>query len=139
VSLYSTQSALVSCKRWGTFDTGSLSRTQSGPFPRAAAPDLQRADLAHDDWRPRLAADVLWALALAHHWTPRLPHLEALLQRLGGFPALTAREAASTLWAFATLGHVPTALLQVRCSQQRLTSAQGRCNPIVDQCQTQCS
>lgn len=75
---------------------------------------LQRADLAHDDWRPRLAADMLWALALAHHWTPRLSDLELLLQRLGGFAALTAREAASALWAFATLGHVPAALLQVR-------------------------
>jgi hypothetical protein len=74
---------------------------------------VQRADLAHADWRPRLAADVLWALALAHHWTPRLPDLEALLQRLGGLEALTGREAASALWAFATLGHVLTALLQV--------------------------
>jgi hypothetical protein len=56
---------------------------------------------------------VLWALALAHHWTPQLPDLEKLLQRLGGFAALTARETASVLWAFATLGHVPTAMLQV--------------------------
>ena len=78
---------------------------------------VQRADLGHADWRPRLAADALWALALAHHWTPRLSDLEALLQRLGGFAALTAREAASALWAFATLGHTPAALLQVGVEQ----------------------
>lgn len=66
-----------------------------------------------EPWRPALAADVLWALALAHHWTPRLHEWEALLRRLGGFGVLTAREAASAMWAFATLGHAPTALLQV--------------------------
>ncbi len=58
-------------------------------------------------------ADLLWALALAHHWTPRLLEAEALVQRLGGLPAMTAREAASSLWACATLGHTPKTLLQV--------------------------
>lgn len=74
---------------------------------------MQGADLTQETWRPALAADVLWGLGLAHHWTPRLGEWEALLQRLGGLAALMAREAASVLWAFATLGHAPTVLLQV--------------------------
>lgn len=73
----------------------------------------QGANLEQDAWRPHLVADVLWGMALAHHWTPRLPEWAALLLRLGGFASLTARHAASVLWAFATLGHAPTALVQV--------------------------
>ncbi len=53
-------------------------------------------------------ADVLWALALAHHWTPRMPKLEPLLVDCGGLASCTPREATSALWAFATLGHTPT-------------------------------
>lgn len=55
---------------------------------------------------------MVWALALAHHWTPRLPELEALLISCGGTAGCTPREATSSLWAFATLGHTPRDLMR---------------------------
>ncbi|GBF97364.1 hypothetical protein Rsub_11011 [Raphidocelis subcapitata] len=60
----------------------------------------------------REAADLLWALANARHWTPLLPRLEAAVLRAGGPRALGPPQLAAVLWAFATLGHAPEALLE---------------------------
>mmetsp|Transcript_6329 Transcript_6329/g.18180 ORF Transcript_6329/g.18180 Transcript_6329/m.18180 type:complete len:525 (-) Transcript_6329:251-1825(-) len=73
---------------------------------------IQRVNLDKAEaWRPRRIADVVYALGLSHHWTSRLPELEALLVKCGGLAALTARESASIMWGLATLGHSPSALL----------------------------
>lgn len=70
---------------------------------------VQRVNLDKAEaWRPRRIADVVYALGLSHHWTSRLPELEALLVKCGGLAALTARESASIMWGLATLGHSPS-------------------------------
>jgi hypothetical protein len=55
---------------------------------------------------------VLWALAHCRHWTPRLGDLDAALERSGGPGRLRPSEVSIALWAFATLGHPPAALLR---------------------------
>ncbi|KAG1670013.1 hypothetical protein FOA52_011169 [Chlamydomonas sp. UWO 241] len=65
-------------------------------------------------WRlaPGDVADVAWALAHARHHTPRLADLEDTIARMGGLGSFTPAEASRMLWAFATLAHTPTRLLQ---------------------------
>ncbi len=55
-------------------------------------------------------SDVAWALGAAHHYTGRLPHLEAGLQRLGP-GMLRPLHVTTVLWAFARLDYLPAGLL----------------------------
>lgn len=56
-------------------------------------------------------ADMAWALAASRHDTMRLPELEEALLSLGGFKAMRPLHAATILWSFAQLNHIPEELL----------------------------
>ena len=68
-------------------------------------------------------ADVAWALGAAHHYTDRLPHLEAGLLRLGP-GKLRPLHVTTSLWAFARLDWLPTGLVAAIGSSWRLAGQQ---------------
>ena len=55
-------------------------------------------------------SDVAWALGAAHHYTDKLPHLEAGLLRLGS-GMLRPLHVTTVMWAFARLDYLPAGLL----------------------------
>lgn len=60
------------------------------PRPPDTQTRLQVGSPSLPAWRMsgREAADALWALANARHWTPLLPRLEAAVLKSGGLRAL---------------------------------------------------
>ena len=66
---------------------------------------------------------MAWALGAAHHFTYRLPHLEAGLQRLGP-SMLRPLHVTTVLWAFARLDHLPAGLLAAIGSSWQLAGPQ---------------
>jgi hypothetical protein len=89
----------------------AASRARPVPGPAVSPSKVAAPSLPAWPLTGREAADVLWALANARHWTPLLPALEAAVLRAGGLRALRPPQLAAALWAFATLGHAPAAAL----------------------------
>ncbi|KAI8474797.1 MAG: hypothetical protein J3K34DRAFT_517884 [Monoraphidium minutum] len=100
---------------------------------------LQVAAPSLPAWRlsGREAADVLWALANARHWTPLLPALEAAVVRAGGLRVLRPPQVAAVLWSFATLGHAPTDLLR-GLAQGWAAGRGGESSPPPPLCRRRC-
>ena len=69
-------------------------------------------------------ADTAWSLAASRHDTARLPELEAALVARGGFKAMRPLHAATILWSFAQLNHLPEQLLQTLDKRWKLAGRQ---------------
>lgn len=61
--------------------------------------------------------DIIWALAKASHWTPKLEAATVRLSKRGGLPSLQPFMVVKLLWALAVLYYAPPALFS-RASQQ---------------------
>jgi hypothetical protein len=71
-------------------------------------------------------SDVMWALANARHWTPRLAEVEQGLLKAGGLTAYKPQEVAAILWGFATLGYTPLRLLYTARKDWGFRRSRGR-------------
>ena len=54
--------------------------------------------------------DIIWALAKASHWTPKLEAATARLSSMGGLPSLLPSQIVRLLWALAIQNYAPPAL-----------------------------
>jgi hypothetical protein len=61
--------------------------------------------------------EIVWSLAKATHWTPKVSAATARLSSTGGLRSLQPRQVARLLFALATLNHAPVALLSTDLPQ----------------------
>ena len=79
--------------------------------------------------------EIVWSLAKATHWTPKVAAATARLSSTGGLRSLQPRQVATLLFALATLNHAPVALLSTAFPQlsggypvRRMVPAVLRCS-----------